>query len=741
MLTYEAIEQIANIVAPLGTFTTVEAEPEFAKKVRSGAVILKANNPISYEDIRRAAAGFYYRVALRIAAAKFPSIITLVKNTDGSETLNSDLETKKWQWVENDIVAMLTPGGTANSSALTETRLGAFSGGIEFAVANLVSAHLIRNIPLNSSSLKFVDIANNLEAQANEDIERIIKISDTGSSSSSLNGDSSASTKNNAVLCIAHSLDSNTILESSFNTPDINSTPATYLNIVSLENVETVNTLTVNLDEVGICYFYMTGQSIHADQNLITNKNYLDVAGSPQNSGSVSYKIEKAFSLIGASDNPSTLNIDELITILADEINSETLEVVGSKVANILTAPQRGKPKFENQTIIKQELYPNTLSLKNRKAYFNLYHRINKLNFDVRRYSNLVTTEVLTIAFYTVPLADWNNYLLNPTLLSLRTLRSSSLLGINGLIFGSANSYSDLGNKVPYSALLSVEKGTATAVSITADKVGGSSDSVNNVSNSDASNIIDTFYFACTNPATSNPFIENLVLRVSSATYSMATPLDIIVDLTIVPFTDPNLIDNLSIGEQVANRVVDAIYEYTRVSNLNSNLDSSNILGILLGDYQKVTTIINTSTNSAVEVPLEEYIDDASQPNFTGIQNNNSYIKDNIAGRVQIVAFRYKDNEYRLVVDLISVPSNLWVGTGNFILRKTQWAEGRKRSITVETKVLTSTNSNMETKSQELNSVKASVSKIEASKSKLLQSVFDKRDFLLNGHTGSTHKW
>jgi hypothetical protein len=741
MLTHSALQTIVNSLTPLGNFTTVEAEPEFAKKVRLASVLLKGNSPISYTDIRRATEAAYHKIGLRIGTAKY-------SNTR-----------ENFQWTEEDIIAMVTPAGAAASTS-SITRLGAFSGGIEWAAANLAASFLIRNIPL-SSTLKFVEVAEELQKSATEDIDRIIQLINSSVGNARSTDDTDTNTKGQAYLYIAHSLDLNTIPEVLFNTPDKDSTPPTYILPVDLDaptltppvEVETVDTLTVPINTVGICYFYMTGQTFTADQDLINSRAYGSLEGDPQNSKSVSYKIEKAFKVL---DHNQIVNIDEVITLIADEINSETLSVTGNNVANILTAPDRGPYRTTLESAAKRELYPLTTSLKNRKATFSLYHRINKLSFDVRRYSNKSDTEILTLAFYTVPLTAWNAYEGNANA-DPRLLRSSGSIGIEGLIFGSQNSYSSLNNNVPYSALLNVDKGNLAVVSIASDGPGqgGGLNPTDNLANSDASNIIDTLYFAYDDPSittlTVQPFASNLILRVTSTSYIQAIPLDIEVDLISQPFTNPyssinaNPSIELSIGEQIANRVVDAIYQFTKQTNATVSKDNSNILGVLLGDYQRITTVVNSTLGTAKEIPLEVYIDPQSsvdvQTNFSSIQENSSTYRDSLAGRVQIVAFRYRDEEYKVVLEVLSIPNNLWIATGNYILRRTQWALGRRRTISIETKVLNSSTVDVETKSEELNSVKASVSKVEASKSKLLQSVYDKRSLLEDAKKGFVNKW
>ena len=752
MLTYAAIQTIADTVAPPGTFATPDVEPDFAKLVRSASVLLKANNPITYEDIRRATPGVYMEISLRIAAARYADQTIVLTNADGSQSVTNTSDSKAYQWSEDDILAMLTPDGAAAGLASAgNERLGSYSGAIEWAASKMVAAHVIRTIPLNNTSLKFVDVADNMQTLALADIDRIIQISQSSNAGSTSASDD-ADSKGQATLCIAHSVDLTTLPEAAFDVPDPGSSPATYDGPVSPTGVEVVNTISVGTDEVGICYFYMTGQAANADQDLIVDRVYGISDGQPKTSESVSYKIEKAFKLI----DDTTLNpvsIDDIITILADEINSETLTVTNGNVANILVGPQRGQTRNTAQSVIKRDLYPNTTTLPTRRANFELYHRINKLSFDVRRYSAKVDTEMFTVGFYTVPEADWLVYegIATPTEAQTRALRASGTLGIDGLIFGEQDLYNGLGDKTPYSALLNVEKGNAAAVSIAPDS-GGSTDLADSFGDSSAINVIDTLYFAYDDPAVltqfTTPFAQDLVLRVSTTSYIASTPLTITVDLT-TQFTNPYWSDtgnplytDITIGEQIAGRVVDAIYDFTRNTNINAETqDNSNVLGVLLGDYQRFETVVNRTAGTAKEVAAESYIEGTLQTDLTTVQPT-SYLRDEIAGRVQIVAFRYRDEEYRMVVEILQIPPNLYIATGNFILRRTEWALGRRRSITAETKVLTSSASVADqTIAEELNSVNASVGKAEASKSPALQSVFDKRKLLKEAQKGFPIKW
>jgi len=711
MANISQVQLIANTLAPAGTFTTVDVEPDFAKLVRSASVLLKDNGALSYEDIRRATPGEIHTIFLRIATGR---------------NANND-----FLYTADDIVEMMQPTG---GTGATKERYNMYGQALTWAAAKLVASHLLATIPLQSN-LKFYDVAKDLKETAIEDVERIIKLLDNDVAQPT---DISTDEQGQISLYIAHDLNLATIPESSFNIPDTSSSSVplsqqngpTYDAPVELkDSVFTHRGVEIPTGQVGFCYFYMTGQAIDADKDAILAANEVN------NSSSVSYKIEDVFRV------PDNADIDTIITLVSDAINIKTLEVIpNTAIGNILVGPERGQTIARPQFAVKGELYPETTSLKTRPATFDLVYRVNRLNFEVRRSSSKVTAELLTIMFYTVDEASWNTYQFDN---NVSNLRNSGSFGIKGLIFGQTQNYSSLSTTSPFSVLLKVDKGSVIPVSIQSDQLGNGDDP--DLSADGNLLPIDSFYFHA--PNSHAGFSKNLVLRVSSTAYGAKSPDLIEVDLVnppilprpIIPgevreneWTPPNCI-----GEEVAKRVTEAIYKYTRVTNTNEDdSDNTNILAVHLGEYSLKTRRINESEEEVYEINLRNLRTDNADTNEV------EYKMDFDAGRVQIVGFKYKSREFKIVVDIIQIPSELYVATGNYKNRRTIWVKGKPRSITIETKVLNPASETVaETISQQLNSVKASVGKASASNSPLLQSVYDKRKLLRESLRGFPNRW
>jgi hypothetical protein len=747
MLTFEEIRD--NIVAPLvpaGPFATVDVEPEFSKKVRSASVLLKANNPISYEDIQRATSGEYYRVALRIASKKYPQFSTVIQ--EGTvQKLQDESKVFTYQWLEDEVLAMLGPAGV-NSSLVTEVdriRLASFSGGIEWAVSKLVAAHVIRNIPLNNASLKFVDVANNLETQALEDIDRISELSQISSSRSPSNSTSSLN-QEHYTLYIAHALDLATIPSSSFDIPDINSSPLTYNEPVSISNVTTYQSISVPTNKLSYCHIHMTAQTPVADQDLIGNRLVgANTQLHPQTSNGVSYSIRINIPMLNG------WTIDDIISELADNINSACLSAGtgNTTLSNILVTPNRGRNQVQKQSAVKGELYPTSTTNITRTGTFDLIYRLNNLSFTPRRYSAKVSTEMMTITFFTIdnpdpspnPIDSTNNPPIyeNPvgTTDALSTIKKNSSgfqLGIEGLVHGPQATYGALDKTSPKGFFLTVQKGDKPSVSI--ESAGGSSSATPNFKSEDTENTLDTFYFYGDD---SYIFPSNSILTFRVATTEYNADITTPIQIDLAGITGP------LIGEQVAEKVVDALYSYTMATNVDQDvLSNSGILGVILGDYQRIYTKIDPAFNTATEIPLEESLDINNQfspVDVVGATGVSQQEKDSKAGRVQIVGFKYKDTEYRAVIDILTVPIGLEIAIGNFQTRKTTWST-RRRSIQIDLKTLTGSSSvAQQTTAEELASVNASVGKAEASKSYILQKVYDKLILLDEAKKGFPTKW
>lgn len=689
MATYSDVEAIALATLPPGPYATTADEPEFAKLVRSSSFILTENNPFTYEAIRQITPSVFWRMYLRIASAR---------NTDNN-----------FLYTAEQVVEMIRPTGGMSGTE----RYDIYGGSTQWVAAKLVAAHLVRNIPLNTSSIKQVDIANNLETQALEDLEYIIKLYDNAVAKKETEAE-----QGQVTLYIAHDLDKASIPEPRFDIP-VN---GDYSTPIELTNVEVVDRVSIPVSKVGFCYFYMTAQLYSADKDAILS------TAQNADSDSISRRIEGAIQIRNGD------TIDDIITNLADAINGETLTqedpLNKPLVANILVAPERGIEQRTRTSTLKKYCYPETTINRTRQATFDLCYRTNKLHFEVRRYSNKSSAELLNIVFYTTDQAVWDAYTFDNNISNLKS-NAANTLGIDGLIFGQQESYNSLGARSPFGVILNVEKGNVTPVSI--QNAATSTDPSNQFGEAGDLAKTDTFYFNVNNDFTG--FTRNLLFRISSNEYQSAQPVIVQVDLSnITPNTPapPNCV-----GEEVARRVVDAIFEYTRGTHSDlSKTNDSNVLACLLGEYNYEYLNINRNTGTVqdlnLRLPNDEDVD---------LLDLEEYARDRDAGRVQIVGFRYKEDEFKITVDIIQIPTELYVATGNYITRRTHWVKGKPRSICIETKVLNTGGQVSETTAEELSSVNASVSKAKAEMSPILQQVYDKRKLLKDSKKGFPRSW
>ena len=776
MASFENVEDIAEVAVPentAGVYDQVSNEPPFAKRVRDASVLLQSNNPITYERLRNVVIDTYHRVAMRIASKKI---------TNGTFVYNEEsaLEILRYIQGEQDGEARFTKliQEGKESKAIRYSR---YSAGIRSVIRRISAAELLRVIPLNSS-LKFKEDSDDLIKEAYEDLDRILEVIST---SSTIEEETTTKdlTLGQASLYIAYELNTAEIPESSFNIPDKDSNPPTYVEPVKIDKiVETTKELTFQANQRAFCHIYMTAQAYNADVDLITSRDRGTSAGT---SAGVSLKIDKTIEIY--KDD----TLDTIILKISNAINSETLDAVYSSgnitgydyQSNIIVAPEYQKPQIKSSRIVKKILYPDVSINEKRVALFSTYYKTNKLSFDTRRNSTKVDTELLTITFFTTKPNTLQTADPKPNSLDITQLRKNGnlILGIPGLVYGTGESIGELQNNSPISLFLTVSKGNVAAVSIKDEKIDPTTTEAESSATGSLANQIDTFYFALEqpfelyNPDPNNPQpgdpnninpdktyfkptktgliftdpynrstdpldnIDNkLVLRISTSNYINEPSRLITIDLKDLSYSgqvyeintaDLNTIGGPSnyippnyLGEEIAQRVVDALYEEARTSNLDSNIQSTNILGAQLGDFDNFYLDINRTTKTVTAIPTTD-------------TNDLNERFDDDSGRVQIVAFRYREQEYKAVVDIVRIPKKLWIATGNYQQRRTIWELGRRRSISIETKDLkTSAGTAAETMTDAeiLNSVNASVSQTEARKSPILQSVYDKKRLLEN---------
>lgn len=698
------IENIANSLFIGFPGDTIDNESPFSKLVRSASVILRGSS-VSYEDIKRLTPSVYHRIFLRIAAGR---------NLDNS-----------FLYKETDILEMLNPFG---GNSITQERFNVYGGDLQWCAAKLIAAHLLRTIPLNTTSIKFVDVANNLETQALDDIDRIITLINRAESLAPSTNEEVASSQ--ISLYIANEIDKSTIPEELFNVPDLNSSPATFIDSIEVNNVLTYTSAIVPNNKLSYCHVYMTGQSVNADQDIINTRAYSNIQGSPTNSKDVSYSISINIPILNG------MTIDDIIVELADSINSVCLSSNNLVLSNIICTPERGKLNTITLNKSKKELYPTTTTLRNRSAVYELFVRLNNLKFTTRRYSNKVNTELFTVTFYTIDnpfVGDFSSSLykdaskvigITDSLSKVKLNNTGFTLGIEGIVFGKSNNYVNLDKLTPAGFFLTVEKGDKPSVTINSTDTSPSNPNTSNDSVNDLNNL-DTFYFFVSSD-TDFDLQSTLSFRISS------TNIDFnIIEINLEFLND--IEDELK-GEALAESVVDALYTYSNESKEDTDV---NVLGIILGDYLDIYKNINLINNTVSELPLEKSLDNNN--NYNSVENSEAIDKEVVSGRVQIVGYKYTKTEYKLIIDVLNIPEGIELAIGNYIGRKTSWST-RRRSIQIDVKSLNGGNMN-QTIAEELASVNVSVGQAEAKKSKLLQSVFDKRNLMKKAQEGFDNKW
>ena len=726
------IEVLANQAVPLrtseSTYSTLESEPPFAKSIRDASVLLATNDPYTYDRLRTITIDTFHRVYARIAAKKI---------TNSNFVYNEETAYEIMRYTLADSTANFTKEEEAE-----KIRYARYSGAIRSIVRRIASAELVRYIALDSS-LKFKDVADKRIEEAFEDLDRILEVVASNVELSSSVSKEEDLTKGQVTVYLAYELNKADIPESEFDKPDLDSNPPTYVAPVAIDKVvETTKQLLIPDGRIGVCHLYMTAQAYNADVDLITSRDRTsDRSGT---SAGVALKVDRLIPI------RNTDTIDSIISVISEAINSETLNSIYNNKAvthpddyltNILVAPEYQKPELSSSFIQKKLLYPESTINERRIATFDTYYRTNKLSFETRRYSTKVDTEMLIVGFYTVEDTVDNRIFIqrdykNQTLSSnSEFIRQNAALGIPGLVYGKGNSFAELQNNSPISLFLNVQKGNVAAVSIKDDTSGGTTTEQDNNASGGLANQIDTFYFHVNhldeNGVTITPnqpvfssTDNELVFRISTSSYLDEPARLVTVNLSSLNY--PGLKDDGSpveinyIGEDIAALVVDALYEEARKTNLDTTAQSTNILGAQLGDFDNYYPKINLTTNTMTAIPIEDTTDI-------------NEVFDIDCGRVQIVAFRYREQEYRAVVEIIKIPKKLWVATGNYQQRRTIWEKGRRRSISIETKDLKTTSGSAAetmTEAEVLSSVNASVSETVARKSPLLQSVYDKKRLL-----------
>lgn len=629
-----------------GDFTNITPfivnESEFIAMVRSTNFILKNTNPHDDGAILNAASNQAYpRIGLILLAAK---------NLDNNLLFDYD-----------QVIVEMSPEDS-------NSRYGA---GIRRVAAVLTAALLIRNVPLNSDLVN-VDIANNLETQAIEDLERIIFLYVNGEAANN-SADAANNPQGPVSAFITYDVDDSTLQDAQFDVPDQPADPPlTYNKAVDLGEVALVRALQIPTGSIGFCWFYLTASESDSYKDAIVTSNQI------KTHSAVSHSIQGVFQI--TNDN----SLEDVILNLADAINSKTLNSgTGEVISNILVSPNRGQEQVNTVKFTKCFLYPDTPTNKLREGYAKLKYRNNYLNFDVRKSSTKATRDLLILNFYTVP-DSYSSLIANDTTVAqITTLKNNASAGIAGMRFGIEDNFSALQKTGPVSILLNVSEAKVIPISIQKDL-----EQATNPELKDRNLVIDTFYFKVDNA----PLSGNLRYRVSTTNYPATISFTGEIDLTGVTTPD-----------EISMKLVDSLYNYTEATHKDDDAapqkrinNDNNVLGIALGKHE--------DNNDVTTEPWSA---------------------------VQIVVFKVRHLEYKGVIDILEVPAGMCLATGNYINRKTNWiTASRSLCIPARNDYISTQQEGELTEADLLKEVSASASKVKATTSTRLQSVYDRIELL-----------
>lgn len=323
-----------------------------------------------------------------------------------------------------------------------------YSEGIQRIVASLTAALCIKQIPLNSD-IQLFDLGKELENQALSDLDRIIGLIEVTGAQASFNNSAEPSASD-ANIYFASSIDPFYISEEVFS--KIKGKAAV------LEDVQLSSYINVPFGYKAFCWIYITGTSIEGD-------------------------VETGFFIQEGA------LVEEVIESIAMHTNEACIE----KNSTLICSPNRGSLKRETLTYKKSELYPSANLDLNKEITFTLSTRLHYITFSSRTLSTEVNRELISIRLFLLPeelapdsdTAIANRY--NPTLQDME-----------GVVYGTKNSYYCLDNKGPHSLLIDVERGAA------------STDISNKVDQ------IDTLYFRIKPNCLTSDVGGNLSIRIAS---------------------------------------------------------------------------------------------------------------------------------------------------------------------------------------------------------------------------------
>jgi hypothetical protein len=596
----------------------VSNQPDFVDMVTSYSVILGQYQKNQNEVIRIAKHQAYPRIGLILSSAKTPTNEFLF----GDPSSPGDLRAL----YDNVLNIMTNPDSP-------------FSMGITGIAARYTAAILIAQIPMNTQEISNVDLSGKIEDEATKDLERLIKVYNSGDASFTVSTPAS-SVPTNAVIFIALGINKTTIPSTYFDVAPANEV-LVFEDSYANERVRTLQTLTLPSEFVHYGWLYFS--TLEKADTLKP------------------YSVENTFT-IRTGDNVSSI-IDKLSIC----INEATLGLDAGSIikANILAAPNRADAQLRSTVITKSKLYPaenNEFDYK--RVACQLETNIGYVTFSSRRRDSVIATDLIILNFYslskvtlaqtqlslsvlptyeeewvsqsyaansivdyngvtyisiattnTTPPSPLNNQwtIINTENTVLKNNRDKATIGIEGVVFGKYPDYRMLDEEGPLSTVVLVDK-----ASVTADSSGGGSDPTAETS----AFLANTFYFntdSVINGTFSYRVSTNNTIRAEE--YFQLVGNDGVVSIDFVNAT----------AEELALEFLKSLYGISGYTD---------VLGALV--HPKA---------------------------------------------LQVVSFKTNIVETREIVDILEVPTGLSIATGTAMEIKTEYA-AKPRSVVVDTRIV-----------------------------------------------------
>lgn len=375
----------------------IKDKDKFLRSVRRTSVTIRDTGLISNEDILEIAIGEVYpRVALILITSKAKDGNTIKPILGGVGPDKDYLQQSKevWRILDNSI----------------------YSEGVYRVVISLTASQCLKQIPLNSE-IQLFDLAKNLEEQALSDLDRIMGlIAVNGVVSVNNNGEDGdneeSETDNYPRLYISQSIDKSSLSEEDFDSVIRDS--------ARTDRVRFKESISIKEGYLGVCWVGLTGTV-----------------------------------LLGSIESGFFINNGDTTELITERLASCINDIASRGSTSVIASPNRGRSRFITLDYRKRELYPESISSREKQLYFDIDGRLHYLSFAAKNLSTYFSKELISIKFFTskdenLPLTYYFS-------------KRYESLPIDGLVYGTIPNYKSLDNKGPHSLFLDIGKQSAAS--------------------------------------------------------------------------------------------------------------------------------------------------------------------------------------------------------------------------------------------------------------------------------------